>query len=248
MVLSNGWLERFIKRHNLSYRRATTTCQKTPADYEKYVVDFIRYVEKLREDEQYAHIYAADETAVWLDMASGKCITEKGAREVAVLTTGHDKMRITVMLTARSDGYKCRPFVLLDRKRPDKEIIERFGQKLVLCWQKTVWMNGECMQQYLQTIFKKNPIAPVKRLLIWDAYRVHLSEATKGYLRSAGVHTAVIPGGCTKYLQAPDVCWNAPFKAKIRAAYEDWMLHGDHQLTAKGNPKPPPMRVYLQWV
>lgn len=67
-------------------------------------------------------------------------------------------MRITVMLTARSDGYKYRPFVLLNRQRPIKEIVERFGQKLELCWRKTDWMNDECIQQYLETTFKKNPI------------------------------------------------------------------------------------------
>ncbi|KAH7722016.1 pogo transposable element with KRAB domain-like protein [Aphelenchoides avenae] len=144
--------------HNLSYRQATATCQKTPADYEKDVVGFIRYIEQLREDEQFSHVYAADEAAVWLDMASETCITDKGAQEVAALTTGHDKMRITVMLTARSDGYKYRPFVLLNRQRPIKEIVERFGQKLELCWRKTDWMNDECIQQYLETTFKKNPI------------------------------------------------------------------------------------------
>uniref|UniRef100_A0A914NL75 DDE-1 domain-containing protein n=3 Tax=Meloidogyne TaxID=189290 RepID=A0A914NL75_MELIC len=45
-----------------------------------------------------------------------------------------------------------------------------------------------------------------------------------------------------------DVCWNAPFKAKIRQSYEDWMLHGEKETTSKGNVKAPPMLVYLSWI
>uniref|UniRef100_A0A915D139 Uncharacterized protein n=1 Tax=Ditylenchus dipsaci TaxID=166011 RepID=A0A915D139_9BILA len=34
-------------------------------------------------------------------------------------------------------------------------------------------------------------------------------------LKWCGIDTAVVPGGCTKFIQAPEVCWNAPFKAKF---------------------------------
>ena len=30
----------------------------------------------------------------------------------------------------------------------------------------------------------------------------------------------IIPGGCTKYIQAPDVCWNKPFKVRIAELYD----------------------------
>jgi hypothetical protein len=29
------------------------------------------------------------------------------------------------------------------------------------------------------------------------------------------ITTEVIPGECTKYLQAPDVCWNKPFEGTL---------------------------------
>ncbi|KAL3071057.1 hypothetical protein niasHT_033197 [Heterodera trifolii] len=71
-------------------------------------------------------VYACDETAVWLDPSDGTCITEKGAKTVTVLNTGHEKARVTVILTARSDGKKLQPFVLLPKKRPIPNIINRF--------------------------------------------------------------------------------------------------------------------------
>jgi len=49
-------------------------------------------------------------------------------------------------------------------------------------------------------------------------------------------------------LQPPDVSWNCPFKTRVRQQYEDWMLHGERPLTKGGNPAPPPMSVYLEWI
>uniref|UniRef100_A0A914HP02 Transposase n=1 Tax=Globodera rostochiensis TaxID=31243 RepID=A0A914HP02_GLORO len=53
---------------------------------------------------------------------------------------------------------------------------------------------------------------------------------------------------CTKFVQAADVCWNAPFKAKIRQQYEDWMLHGEKTTTSSGNTRAAPMNIYLNWI
>ena len=60
----------------------------------------------------------------------------------------------------------------------------------------------------------------------------------------------VIPGGCTKYIQAPDVCWNRPFKAKITELYDQWLREGEgvHQFTEGGNMKPPSRKRIIEWV
>lgn len=87
-----------------------------------------------------------------------------------------------------------------------------------------------------------------KRLLVWDTFRCHLSKETKSVSAELRIHQAVVPGGCTKYVQARDVCWNQPFKAAIAQSHEDWMMNGEKELTRGGNLRPPPMEVYLQWV
>jgi len=99
------------------------------------------------------------------------------------------------MLTARSDGIKCRPFVLLHRKKPDGQVISLFKGKLELCWKGTVWMNDVITSDYLQRIVGSSFFFG-KRLLVWDSFRSHISEATKKKLNQLQVHTAVIPGGC----------------------------------------------------
>ena len=83
---SNGWVQKFMNRNNLSLRRVTTSCQKVPADLISTLMNFFFYVRKLRMEGKYpdSHIYAADETAIWIDPYGTTCVTTKGAKEVAV--------------------------------------------------------------------------------------------------------------------------------------------------------------------
>ncbi|KAH7709335.1 pogo transposable element with KRAB domain-like protein, partial [Aphelenchoides avenae] len=39
-----------------------------------------------------------------------------------------------------------------------------------------------------------------------------------------------------------------PFKAEVMQLYNHWVMHGEHESTAAGNPKTPPPKVYLEWV
>ena len=63
------------------------------------------------------------------------------------------------------------------------------------------------------------------------------------------LHTAIVPGGRTKYIQSPDVVWNASFKASIRSLYDSWLSDptGNH-FTKGGNLKAPSRSLLCQWV
>ena len=245
---SLGWLDKFMKRNKFSLRAPTTSCQKPPADYIPKTIDFILFIRKLRKDQAYPieHIFACDETAVWLDPIGKRCVTQRGAKDVTVQTLGHEKLHITVMLCASSSGIKCKPFVLLSRKRPVPSVVQKFSGKFILNWAGKVWMDNTSTEDFIRRGL--GPLVFGKRLLVWDAFRCHLTKETKAVLKDLRIDQAVVPGGCTKYVQAPDVCWNQPFKAAIGKLHEDWMVSGVKEYTRGGNPRPPPMDVYLQWV
>lgn len=245
-VASEGFLQKFMKRNRYSTRVPTSIAQKPPKEFEQVLVNFVLYVSKIRQENNYELIYAADETGIWLDPIGGNCVEKKGAKEVTVLTTGHEKTRITVMLSGRSDGFKCRPFVLLNRKRPDPSIEKRFKNELNLVWSGKTWFDDELTSLYLDRTF--GSMSFKKRLLVWDSFRCHISEQTKKKLKAIKLDSAIVPGGTTKFVQPADVSWNHPFKAKIRLYYEEWMMMGDHEKTKAGNLKAPPMEVYLQWI
>ena len=68
-------------------------------------------------------------------------------------------------------------------------------------------------------------------------------------LKNKKIDIVFVPGGCTKYIQAPDVSWNKPFKAYCTERYDEWLeTVGIHQETDGGNLKPPPRRTIVNWI
>ena len=108
-------------------------------------------------------------------------------------------------------------------------------------------MDNPLTEDFLRRIL--GPLSFGQRMIICDSFRCHISNDTKAVLSELNTHQAVVPGGCTKYVQAPDVSWNKPFKASICRSHEDWMADGSGvEFTKGGNPRPPPIMTYLQWV
>lgn len=125
---SAGWLRCFMKRHGLTLRRVTTQCQEPPEELTSALVKFVVLIRRRILEMGYplSEIKAADETAVWIDIAGRTWVKNKGAREVAVQSIGHEKLRITVMLCARANRAKCLPFVFLPRKRVLRDVDQKF--------------------------------------------------------------------------------------------------------------------------
>lgn len=75
-------MDKFLKRHDLSYRVPTSIAQRPPIDFQEKIIDFLLFVEGLRGKHGYTQIYAADEIAVWLDPLGGKCVELIGSKQV----------------------------------------------------------------------------------------------------------------------------------------------------------------------
>ena len=71
-------------------------------------------------------------------------------------------------------------------------------------------------------------------------------ETVKQELRTSKIDPLIIPGGCTKYIQAPDVVWNRTFKANVTEKYSEWMA-GEAHFTAAGNMGAPTRRE-IKWI
>ena len=70
------------------------------------------------------------------------------------------------------------------------------------------------------------PMFTPHRLLVWDSFKCLVSKETKDSLKKLKVDQAVIPGGCTGFIQEPDVCWSKPFKDSYTKSYDDWFEAG----------------------
>lgn len=241
-----------MKRNELSLRRLTTIAQKDPEKLVQKMVSFVLFMDRARNsiNASPAEIYAMDETAVWFDMIGESTVAARGAKSIPLKSTGHEKLRFTVVLTANAAGMKLKPYVVFSGGcRKVKELTDkRQLSGNIVSTSKNGWMNDNLTKDYLRRVLSK--LYFKRRILVWDAYRCHLSDATKQELKCGyNITTAVIPGGCTKYLQAPDVCWNKPFKAALHDKYDDWMA-GDEEkeYTVTGNLRAPSFKVVLDWV
>lgn len=75
------------------------------------------------------------------------------------------------------------------------------------------------------------------------------SEATKAEVGRIKLNTAVVPGGCTKFIQVADVAWNGCFKAQMRSCFDLWLAElSVQQYTRGGNLKPSSCFLLCQWV
>ncbi|KAH8034731.1 hypothetical protein HPB51_000825 [Rhipicephalus microplus] len=86
--------------------RRTSIGQKLPEEFEDKLINFQHFVNWLWEQNDYmmGQICKADETPVLFDMSSSTTITQRGAKDVKLLSTGNEHSRFTVMLTCTADG------------------------------------------------------------------------------------------------------------------------------------------------
>ena len=83
---------------------------------------------------------------------------------------------------------------------------------------------------------------------MWDSCECHMDSKVAASLKSSKIDQAIIiPGGYMKFIQAPDVVWNKPFKAMWTETYDHWLEEeGIHNETVEGNLKAPPWKRNVQ--
>ena len=235
---SDGWLFKFLQRNHFSLRRRTTIAQKIPEDVKQKVMNYILFVDGLKDNCAYraSAVGAADETAIWIDPIQNTTIDKIGAKSIPIFSCGYHKAKLTVMLSAKSDGNKTAPFIVLKGKKLPDELKNFHGAEIVLS--PNGWMNEETTMQWIDKSW--GAFAFGRRLLSWDSFRCHKTTLVKKKLASLRTDVAMIPGGCTGILQAPDVSWNKPFKAAYVEFYEKWLQEKGSKpenRTAAGNPR-----------
>ena len=171
-----------------------------------------------------------DKTSVWNYMVSNTTINKPGTKSVCLKTTWHEKCMVSVCSAAKSDGTKLKPFVVFRAvKRESKSLDKEFKSRCVVKSSGNAWMNEE-----LTTILVKRVLGAFlfnMRLLAWDSYECLMADSVRKDLKEINVDSVIILGGYTKYVQAPNVCWNKPFKARMAELYDQWLNKGIHQFT-----------------
>ena len=159
-------------------------------------------------------------------------------------TTGNEKGRFTVVLSAMADGRKLNPYLVFKRVRA---IPELNTTGVVVALSKKRWMNEELTKDWVKRVWGSLNFG--RRLLVWDANKCHLTAGVRSCVdKQTNTDVSIIPGGLTSHLQPADVSWNKPFKTAYKEKYIQWMATGPKMYTADGNVRAPSKALCLQWV
>ena len=192
-VASDGWLRKFMRRHELSLRCRTSTAQKLPADLEEKVSSFLNFVKNERLEDEYENKYIVnmDETPVFFDLVPNRTVEQTGKKSMVIRTSGSDKRHVTVILAVAANGEVLPTVIIFKGKRALKDIKSR--DDIIVMVQEKAWVDesvmlrwiDDCLHQYTQ----RN-----RTLLVLDSFRCHIKDSVKKRLRKANSQMAVIPG------------------------------------------------------
>ena len=100
---STGWLKNFMRCNYLSLRRKTSIAQKDLDRLVSKVVSYVLQVRHMKAQNGYSpcNIIAMDETPVWKDMVSETTVDTTGKKTITLITTGHEKSRMSVYLATK---------------------------------------------------------------------------------------------------------------------------------------------------
>ena len=108
------------------------------------------------------------------------------------------------------------------------------------------WMSKSLTLKYVEWHYGKFFFS--RRSLAWDSFDSHTTNSVEKTLTDCKVDSLVIPGGCTKYVQALDVSWNKLFKTMMKELYDNWLSQGIQEYTISWNLKAPPIKPMVELV
>ena len=134
---------------------------------------------------------------------------------------------VSVRVAAKANGTKLKPLLFSVQLKKSKSLDEEFKSRCEVKSSGKAWMNEE-----LTIIWVKQVLGAFsfnKQLLARDSNEYHMTKSVKKDLKEMNVDRVTISGACRKYIQAPDVCLNKPFKARMTELYDQWFSGGVYQ-------------------
>ncbi|XP_008189021.1 tigger transposable element-derived protein 4-like [Acyrthosiphon pisum] len=190
---SNGWLEKFRKRHNISFKsicgEASSVDRIAVDDWKKKLPNIIDKYEK-------RDIFNADETELFFRVLPNKTMAFKNE----TCNGGKvSKERLTVLLCCNIIGEFERPLIIGKAKRPrafKKLDVNKFP--VDWCWNKKAWMTTQIMTDWLMKFDKQMIKSQRKVLLFVD------NAAPHPHLKLKNVELVFFPPNMTSHCQPLD--------------------------------------------
>ena len=174
-VASNGWLTKFMKRNNPSMWRQTTIAQKHLSHLMTKLVKYVTHVRRLsmKTNSSPDCIIAMDEIALWSQMVGNVTVNTTGTKDVPLKSTGNEKVKVRIWLTAKANGTKLKPHIVFQGANSEATaLIEEVKNRCVVASSSNGWMNEELVLKFLRQAWRMFSFK--KSLLSWDTFVAHM--------------------------------------------------------------------------
>ena len=174
----------------------------------------------------------------------------KGLKTIKSRTTGNEKLRFTVVLTALANGAKLKPMLIFKGLKNVPK--GKFPDGCVVTVAKGGSMTGELLQrEWAEKVWRTRPgnLFREPGVMVYDRHRSHTHHDSVSHLeRRHNTEVVLIPAGMTSLQQPCDVVWNKPLKDRVRAMWNEWMVSGEQQFTRGGKRKRASYHMVAEWV
>ena len=206
-IASNGWLDRFKKRHGI--RQLTITGEKLSADVaaaEKYISEFAELI--LSENYSPQLVYNADESGLNFKALPSKSLASK--EESSAPGFKMNKQCVTVLACSNAAGTNKLPIMVIGKSEKPRALKNMNMNSLPVYYrnQKEAWMNSVLFKEWFEKQFvpsvrrfnRENGL-PLRALLLIDNAPSHPSEMQ---LVSGDIKAIFLPPNVTSILQPMD--------------------------------------------
>lgn len=258
MALSRRWVRQWLRtRCGFTYKKATTSGQKLPVDWERQVETMIDRAAAVVITKKVAHpslVINWDQSAIMLMPTSTYTFHDKRDKHVSV-TGQDDKRQITAVVGVTLEGELLGLQLIFqgqERNRKQHKAVPVLDPNFVLRlahagWHLTQtpnhWSSQQSMRDYVDFVI--TPFVRAKRqlhncpnspaLLLFDCWSVHKSHEFLAWMKEQhpDYHIVFIPAGCTGKAQPADVVLQRPLKCEITNQFLQWT---SEMLTAQLSP------------
>lgn len=206
---SNGWLEKFLKRHEISFKALSG---EGAAVNQEVVNNWLAELDQICKNYELRDIYNIDETGLFYAAKPKKSYVED---DDACLGGKQSKKRLTVCLFTNSVGEKENPIIIGNAKRP--RVFGRLDvEKLYgIYWRhnRTSWMTATIFEEILKMFNRKMKLQHRKVLLFLDNATCHPS------ISLSNVKLLFLPANTTSCCQPLDQGIINAFKMRYRKKF-----------------------------
>ncbi|GBC51640.2 pogo transposable element with KRAB domain [Rhizophagus irregularis DAOM 181602=DAOM 197198] len=198
---TTGWLNAFMKRHNLIRYQRTKISQKLPKQLEEKLEEFYRFVIHLgiQKSFELCNILNMDKIPVWFDMARNFTINTKREKTVHICGIDNENNQFTVVLTCAADGTRLPPICIFKGKQMPRG--EKAPPSVVVWVQENRWMKIELMKcyiNYLNCMRSSNSQSRFPAMMdnLRKEWHFWMSNGGAGYTEAGNLQRAKISDVC----------------------------------------------------